>query len=205
MIDLSITGPLVQGSVGADDKLPEVATVIQWGLEWFMSCGVHKWQIDRTKNRDGSCLLRLQALCEVQATAFSSVTNFETLAQQGYFPQQLSPNDVIDPGKPIQRMAYQPGNFAGFAAENYTVFGFENYKPHYRICEWSYGMADCLTGFFYKGAMVAKFHGSIKLSQLWLGHGMTKEQFREYFTNPYDYDPNATVSELPIKWSPEFN
>ena len=199
MVEAKFSKEKVIAEIPGNTTLPYVSQALQMAFEWFLGHGVHYFEVTReTRGRERDCVLTIIPMVEVKDLAWSNVTPVKTLYEKKYIPANLD-----HPWGPKKTL--KAGMHKHSPEEDRTILDLGGFKDDMSMSGWAYGLADCFTGFFLKGAAQGRYQISWNQAQLWICHGMSKKEMTEYLLDPHDYNPSVLVKEFPIKWRPELN
>lgn len=193
----------VVANISGDSQLVEISFAMESVLSHFFGRGVHRFDCQRSREQNGSCVLRFKALNKSKAMLFSKVASIRTLANQGYIPQSLKPSErfqneengfekYIVPGQHVHH-AYLIKNNQELKT---SIIDQDNIKQDHPLIMLMYGLSDLFTGLFALDVKYFKWQGSVEKTQLYFKHNLTDQEIAAFINSKVDYDIKRKVHDL---------
>lgn len=136
--------------------LAEYSFSIRQAIEWFLGRGVSAFAATRGKKGEEHTL-RIVALAQPQELIFSSLAPMEALAAEGYWPEDIAPERVWQPGA---RQARDGQNRVYSLEEETTLIQSRGLDLSVPMSVVAYGLGDQFVELFVTGATEVKCQGS---------------------------------------------
>lgn len=188
---IEINGRQTKITLGPNSDLTELSFGIETAITNFFGRGICKFDIYRSKTEDGSAIIELNALSPIGPMVMSKVASYQSMIQEGLYPQILT-TDFKQDGITEGQNKYI-GKIKG---QTKTVIETDGPDPKSSIGVTAYGLSDLFTGFFNLGINYMKWQGSVKGVQIYIRHDLTEREVQSYLKSRVDYPLRKAVKEL---------
>ena len=190
-------------SITGDSTLVEISFAVESVLSHFFGRGVNRFECQRTRQDNGSCVLKFIALNKAKSMQFSKVASLRTLANEGYIPQFIKPSHRFQSEEKGFEKYIMPGQHVHQAClfksnEGYktSIIEVQTIKIDSPLILLMYGLSDLYTGLFALDVKYFKWQGSVENTQLYFKHNLTDQQITSFLMSKVDYDINRKVHDL---------
>lgn len=193
----------VRSMLGLDAKLADIAFAIEATVNYFFGRSVYRWSLERTHIPQKRFLMTANALCVPTDMVMSQVAPLGYAVQSGVMPRAFKPEELWDQDGRSSQDNWLPdgqhrlGSTFMEGDHSVSIVHAKELSPNIPLGHVSYGLADMITGFFFRGIHYVKWQGSQQDTQLYLRHHMTDKEIWKYLLeeNKPDYDLQTTIGE----------
>jgi hypothetical protein len=205
-VNIEYSPDKVRTLLGLDAKLADVAFGIESTINYFFGRSVYRWSLERSSIPQKRFLMNADALCTPTDMVMSQIASVGMGVQSGTMPRQFKPQELWDREGRSSQDNWLPdgqhrlGSTFMEGDHNVSIVHGKEVHPHIPLGHLSYGLADMITGFFFRGVHYVKWQGSQRDTQLYIRHQMSHKEIWQYLLtesspeNP-DYDLNMTIGE----------
>ena len=191
----------VRTSLGHDAKLADISFGIEATVNYFFGRSVYRWELTRSMLTRERFLMTAIAQVEPTEMTMSQVAPVFYAVENGIMPKRFKPDELWDrDGKSSNDRWLPDGNHrlgTAFTVGDHNV-SIVHAKMIYEdmpLGHLSYGLADMITGLFFRGVESVKWQCSQEDTQLYICHHLTDTEIWEYLLEEEkpDYDLTMTI------------
>lgn len=188
--------------LGLDAKLADMSFAIESTVNYFFGRSVYRWSLERGHLPQKRFIITANALCIPTEMLLSQVAPVEYAVKSGVLPRKFKEHELWDrtgnsssdkwlpDGQHRLVNTFQEGDFT------VSIVHTKQLIPSMPLGHLSYGLADMISGFFYRGVKFVKWQGSYSDTQLYIRHHMSHDEIREYLqSKESDYDLEMTLGD----------
>lgn len=202
----------VRTLLGLDAKLADVSFGIEATVNYFFGRSVYRWSLERASIPQKRFIMTASALCTPTEMVMSQVAPVGMAVKSGTMPFRFKQDELWDREGRSSKDNWLPdgqhrlGSTYMEGDHNVSIVHAKEVNPNIPLGHLSYGLADMITGLFFRGVKQVKWQGSLSDTQLYIQHHMSERELLKYLAtesnqqNP-DYDLKMTVGEWLAKES----